>query len=433
MLYKTQATDTFKEVTMNRISFIAQQYKIVLSLMILCLLIVNPRAYGSDISDSDLEARVENLSSIIDMRYTTDVQKHIRNYTKYNRKGTEIVLGRATLFFPMFENILRDKNLPADLKYLAIIESSLKPTATSKVGAAGLWQFMKGTGRMMGLKVNSTIDERRDPVKSTEAAAEYLQYLHSKFGDWTLALAAYNCGPGNVRKAIRKSGGKRSFWEIKKYLPKETRNYVPKFIAVTYVMNYYYDHGISPAAQEDHFINTSSAQVYDKVNLRSISKQYNVSLDIVKQLNPAYLKNYIPATKDGRHQLTLPTDEMIAFVNAIQTATLLARAYSLKKEPSISDKETVKEEVRPHISIEKLPTTYNKSESGQAPLISVTKVRATYNRRNYYSTTRLRIRESLKDVANRTGFTLDQLLDVNAFSDENPLVVGSDIRLPAIK
>jgi len=441
----THATEVFKNILMNKISCFTKQYGITLCFMIICLAVVNPLAYSNDnLSEADLEQRVENLSSVVDMRYTTDVHKHIVNYTRSYKKGTAIILGRTSLYFPMFENILRDKGLPADLKYLSVIESSLRPNVTSSVGAAGLWQFMKGTGRMMGLKVNSTVDERRDPIKSTEAAAEYLKMLHSKFGDWTLALAAYNCGPGNVRKAIKKSGGKTTYWEIKKYLPRETRNYVPKFIAITYLMNYYYDHNISPTVPEEDLVNISSAQVYETVNLRKLSQKYNVSLAVIKLLNPAFIKNYIPANKNGRYLLTLPTDEMIDFVNNTQSATLLARAYSLKKQPVQTKTIKLEElpEVRELLLIDAVPTKIDailttapmELENGKlsepsVPVVKKTSVRTS----NDHASTRLRMRESLTDVADRTGFTLEQLLEANSFSDENPLLVGTEISLPLIK
>ena len=329
MLTPTLATDTPKKVTMNKTSSIVKQYWSVLLVMIICLLYATPHATAAGISNADLERKVHTLPSIVDVRYTSTVQKHIRNYTVYNKKGTEAILGRASLYFTMFENVLADKGLPQDLKYLAIVESGLKPSATSRVGAAGMWQFMRSTGRMMGLKVNSTIDDRRDPVKSTEAAADYLQYLHEKFGDWTLALAAYNCGPGNVRKAIRRSGGKRTFWEIKDFLPKETRNYIPKFIAVSYVMNYYYEHDLIPAIQSKDMTDIATAQVYEKVSLYKLSKSLMLDLTTVKRLNPSYLKNYIPASSDGSYQLTLPREKMYDFVNGSNTAMLMSSAYAV--------------------------------------------------------------------------------------------------------
>lgn len=426
MLTNLQKADSIKYHTMNKISNAASRYKISLCLLIFCFAIVFPHAHASDLSDKDLEQRVINLSSAVDIRYSADVQKHIKAYTKYNKKGTEVILGRTSIYFPMFENILRDRGLPTDLKYLAVIESGLKPTATSKVGAAGLWQFMKSTGRMMGLQVNNTLDERRDPVKSTEAAAEYLKYLNEKFGDWTLALAAYNCGPGNVRKAIRRSGGKRTFWEIKNFLPRETRNYVPKFIAVTYLMNYYYDHGMIPKLPEDHLVNTSSAQVFDKISLKSVSAKFNLSLSIVKLLNPAYIRNVIPASEEGRHLLTLPTDQMISYVNGNQSATLLSRPYSLTNP--IEAPTVAVNTARELINIEQIQKLSLTSGMGTNQLYStVTLSPANVSSRKRFRTTRLRIRETLKDVARRTGVSLEKLLELNQVTEASKFMVGSTI------
>ncbi len=420
MLNLIQQTDCKKTELMNNISGIAMQYKISLFIMIISFLFVNPRAYATDVSDTDLEQRVENLSSAVDIRYTSAVRKHIRNYTIYNKKGTEVLLGRVSLYFPLFENVLREKGLPDDLKYLSIIESALKPTAKSKAGASGLWQFMKGTGKMMGLKVNSTIDERRDPVKSTEAAAEYLKYLYERFDDWTLALAAYNCGPGNVRKAIRKSGGKKTFWEISKYLPRETRNYIPKFIAVSYLMNYYYDHGLTPQTPEDYLVNTASAQVFDKILLRTISNSHNISLSIIKKLNPAYIRNVIPASADGRYQLTLPLDDMYNFVNNSQSATLMSNPYA----------KAVKVKVTPRalIAIAKLdhPSILDK-EDGHI-LFSAHQASPALVRKSKYKSTKLKARESLADVARRVGVSLETLTEINGYNHKHKPTVGSRIK-----
>lgn len=400
------------------------QYRISLFVMIFSFIFVTPPAYSTDVSDADLEQRVENLSSAIEIRYTDEVQKHIRNYIKYNKKGTEVLLGRVSLYFPMFENVLAEHNLPIDLKYLAVVESGLKPTATSKVGASGLWQFMKPTGRMMGLKINNTIDERRDPLKSTKAAAEYLKYLQSKFGDWTLALAAYNCGPGNVRKAIRRSGGKTNFWEIRQFLPKETRNYVPKFIAVSYVMNYYYDHGIIPVIPDSSLLNTETATVYDKVLLRSVSEELGLDLAVIRRLNPAYIVNVIPANKEGRFQLTLPQNDMYNYVNRVERATLISNPYISKRNKVM---EISKE--RELISLAEI-TIKDHMPINQSSL--KTKVNFAMPIRRY-KTTELKMRETLKDVASRVGLSLEALMELNMFSEENLPVVGSEIRIGTIE
>ena len=430
MLYPLAlAKPMFKTIPMSKVSAIAKQYQILAVVFFVALLAFSPTASASNISEADVKQRVNNISSAVQVRYTADVQKHIRQYTTNNKKGTEVILGRATLYFPMFESILADNELPQELKYLSIVESGLKPSATSRVGAAGLWQFMKSTGRMMGLKVNGTIDERRDPVKSTQAAAEYLKYLHEKFGDWTLALAAYNCGPGNVRKAIRRSGGKRNYWDIQKYLPRETRNYIPKFIAVSYLMQHYYEHNLVPKQPEAHLQHTATAQVYERVSLSSISKQYNISLATIRLLNPAYLKNYIPASTEGKYMLTLPTDTMYDFVNASQSATLLSRGYAVKINTDAEAETTA----RATIAVASLPNTTAGTEDpyNQTLLTGMPSAPATISTRNY-RTTRLNIRESLIEVAHRTGTTVEHLLELNGFEDSKVLRVGDLVKVEVL-
>lgn len=265
--------------------------------------------------DVEIEARVMSLNSAVSLRYNDQVSDRIYQYCHKSKNISEIFLGRISMYFPLFEEELKKRDMPLDLKYLPIIESGLKPHATSRAGAAGLWQFMRRTARGKGLKVNSTIDERRDVHKSTEAALDYLAELHERFGDWTMALAAYNCGPGNVRKAIRRSGGKTDYWAIHKYLPRETRNYIPKFIAMSYTMQYYYLHDMWPKQIDNDLIYTATAKVFDKVSLKDISKSYDLDLDMVKLLNPAYIRGYIPKSEDGRYSITLPQHHLFDFVS----------------------------------------------------------------------------------------------------------------------
>ncbi|MEE9437983.1 MAG: lytic transglycosylase domain-containing protein [Saprospiraceae bacterium] len=298
---------------MNKILLIASQYNKVLIWVFLISILSSFSVSAS--SDDLIEGRILSLNSSVDIKYNKEVGKRVKQYTVKQRKTTEILLGRVSIYFSTFENILREEGLPDDLKYLAVIESGLRPRATSRSGAAGLWQFMKPTGRMMGLDINRTIDERRDVKKSTRAAAKYLKHLHDRFGDWTLALAAYNCGPGNLRKAIRKSGGHKDFWKIQKYLPKETRQYIPKFIAISYVMNYYYEHDLVANMPDQEMLFTSSAQVFQKISFKGLSNDVGVDLETIKNLNPSYIKNYIPKSKEGKYDLILPTHNMIHATN----------------------------------------------------------------------------------------------------------------------
>lgn len=296
---------------MNRILYTVTQCKTLLFVLFIGMLAAQQaHANRAESMDNMIEGRILSLGSSVDVKYSPEVKKRIKQYIKTQRKTSEILLGRSSLYFPTFERILGEKGLPDDLKYLSVVESGLKAAATSRSGAAGLWQFMRPTGRMMGLKITRTVDERRDIEKSTAAAAEYLYQLYTQFDDWTLAIAAYNCGPGNMRKAIRKSGGKRNFWEIEKYLPRETRNYVPKFIAMTYVMNYYYDHDLIPVMPDASLVNTSRARVFEEINLKKLSTDLDIELTTMRILNPSFIRNYIPKSDEGKYYLVLPTPEM---------------------------------------------------------------------------------------------------------------------------
>ncbi len=200
-----------------------------------------------DFSDSVYMQRLAEIPSVVDLTYNRIVKNYINVYSRKRREQVRVMLGLSDYYFPAFEEIFDLYGVPYEIKYLAVIESALNPRAVSRVGAVGTWQFMYSTGKHYGLTINSLVDERRDPIAATHAAARYLVDLYEIYHDWTLALAAYNCGPGNVNKAIRRSGGQRNFWDIYYYLPRETRGYVPAFIAATYTMNYYEDHLISKA------------------------------------------------------------------------------------------------------------------------------------------------------------------------------------------
>ncbi len=300
---------------MNKIKVFANAKTLIAMCLFMALGIQGFSAVKSKDLDLEWNNRINNISTQVDMRYTPVVKKQIQMYTERYRKGSERLLGRVSVYFPIFENELRSRQLPDELKYLSVIESSLDANARSYIGATGLWQFMKGTGKMYGLTINSTIDERKDPFRSTAAALDYLSDLYDQFGDWTLALAAYNCGPGNVRKAIRRSGGQHDYWSIRKFLPRETQKYIPKFIAATYLMNYYHDHDLVPELPEDHLRITATAEVHEKIGFNNLSAETGIDLEIIKALNPAYKKSYIPDTKKSR-TLTLPEASMFKYLQA---------------------------------------------------------------------------------------------------------------------
>ena len=262
-----------------------------------------------------IDRKMRNLSNVMTMTYNEEVKKYIDRYTKAGRQSTSYLLGRARYYNPIFEEALRFYGLPLELKYLPVIESGLNPNATSRVGAAGLWQFMATTGKQYNLQIDSYIDERRDPEKSSYAAARMLSDLYKRFGDWTLALAAYNCGPGRVSSAITKAGGGADFWAVYQHLPKETRGYVPAFIAANYVMNYYADYNITPLSTG--LPNRCDTIIVEKdVTLAKIANVLGMNVDDLKVLNPQYRQGFIKAfATNGVAKLRLPSEMIEKFKN----------------------------------------------------------------------------------------------------------------------
>ncbi|MGE0090030.1 MAG: transglycosylase SLT domain-containing protein [Bacteroidales bacterium] len=259
-----------------------------------------------EFSDSVYMERLKNIPSVVELNYNSIVRNYIHVYTKKRRENVQSMIGLSDYYFPMIEEIFEGYGLPTELKYMAVIESALNPRAVSRAGATGMWQFMYGTARMYNLTINSFVDERRDPVKATHAAAKFLQDLYGMFGDWTLVIAAYNCGPGNVNKAIRRTGGKRDFWQLYYHLPRETRGYVPAYIAAAYTMNYYQEHYISPVIPQISLA-TDTIMINDNVHLRQISEVLNIPLQQLRDLNPQYKIDIIPA-KGSAYPVTVPLD-----------------------------------------------------------------------------------------------------------------------------
>lgn len=267
-------------------------------------------------SDEVYAKRIAKLNQLspIQLDYNPEVRKYIEVYAQKRREQVSRMLGLAELYFPLFEAALDKYNLPLELKYLAIVESALNPRARSNVGAGGLWQFMYTTGKLYGLKVNSYVDDRNDPFKATEAACQYLAKLYDIFGDWNLALAAYNSGPGNVMKAIRRSGGQRNYWQIWPYLPRETRGYVPAFVAVNYIMNYSEEHRLIKTPAMMSFYETDTVHIKEQVTFDALSKLLEVPTPTLEHLNPAYRYNIIPKVEDQHYSLCLPKSKMSLFI-----------------------------------------------------------------------------------------------------------------------
>lgn len=264
-------------------------------------------------SDDEYIERLGQLPTVIEMPFNSVVRSFISMYADRKKQLVENMLGMSLYYMPIFEQALDKRGMPLELKYLPVIESALNPVAVSRAGATGLWQFMLKTATGLGLEVNSLVDERRDPYKSSEAAADYLMQLYNTFGDWSLAIAAYNCGPGNVNKALRRAGGgKKDFWEIYPFLPAETRGYVPAFIAANYVMNHYDKHNISPALARRPIV-TDTIHISRRIHFNQISDVLNIPVEEIQILNPQYRKDVIPGDIHP-YALVLPSLQVYAYL-----------------------------------------------------------------------------------------------------------------------
>jgi membrane-bound lytic murein transglycosylase D len=271
-----------------------------------------------------------NANSPFSIVYNSRISGYINLYAKRRKRTTAKMLGLAPMYFPIFEETLDRYDMPLELKYLAIVESALNPKAKSRVGASGLWQFMYRTGKMFDLQVTSYYDERSDVYKSTDAACQYLKKLHKMNDDWDLALAAYNCGPGNVNKAIRRSGGKKSYWEIRNFLPRETRGYVPAFLAVNYIMNYAAEHNIYPKSPDIACFKVDTVVLSDHLSFAQISEYLDIPVEYIEFLNPTYKQNFIPNTGEA-NTLCLPVEKVGDFL------TNESKIYALKTEKDRKD------------------------------------------------------------------------------------------------
>ncbi|OYQ34425.1 lytic transglycosylase [Flavobacterium cyanobacteriorum] len=282
------------------------------------LLTVNPdEEVPYALSTELLKERLAKMDakSPFNIEYTKSLENVIKSYLKNRPRAYERLMAISEYYFPMFEEHLAKYNVPIEIKYLAIVESALNPRARSRVGAGGLWQFMYGTGKQYGLEVNSYVDERNDPLKATEAACQYLSSLYNIFGDWDLVLASYNSGPGNVTKAIRRSGEYRNYWNIRKHLPLETQGYVPAFLATMYIYEYQKEHGIKPRKAPLTYFETDTIMVKRQMSFRQIAQLLDVPVQQLQFLNPIYKLDVIPYTAEKPHYLRLPKDKIALFTS----------------------------------------------------------------------------------------------------------------------
>lgn len=329
-------------------------------------------------SDTVYAQRLRSLPTIVDMPYNSMVRACIDRYTTRNRSHVSYILGMAEYYMPIFEAEIDRMGLPHELKYLPIIESALNPKAVSSASAKGLWQFIFSTGKLYGLRSNNYIDERFDPIKSTKAALHYLSDLHTFFDSWELAIAAYNCGPGNVKKAILRSGNKTSFWEIYPWLPRETRGYLPGFIAATYIMTYHREHGICPM-EPTVTVTTDTIHINKNLHFKQISEICDIDIEEIRALNPQYIKDIIPGDNET-FVLRLPNELISEF---------LAKEDTIYKHKA--------EEFFPRESVERMLTQARSNDGGEGNLIRH----------------KIRSGETLGSIARRYGVTVRQIMRWN--------------------
>ena len=298
------------------------------------------------VPDSVYIQRLRALPTKISMPFNQPVRNCLDLYVHRRREAVERMVGLGyNHYFPIFEDALQQYGMPSELKYLACIESGLRCNAYSRARAAGLWQFIPSSGMLQGLTINSFIDERYDVYKSTDAACRYLQSLYGVFGDWCLAIAAYNCGPGNVRKAIVRSGGRKTFWEVYNYLPRETRSYVPLFIAMTYIMNYHCEHNLCGRVGELPPL-CDTLMVNTIVHFDQISNVLKIPREQIESLNPQYVYDIVPGSPEKAYSITLPQEQAMAFIElqdsifAYKADSLLPHNGDLKEVPKKGRKNT---------------------------------------------------------------------------------------------
>jgi membrane-bound lytic murein transglycosylase D len=289
-----------------------------------------------ELSTELLKARLQEMDdkSPFHIEYNQGLENIIKSFLKNRKRSFERLMAVSEYYFPLFEEAFDKQNVPLEIKYLAVVESALNPKAVSRVGATGLWQFMYQTGKQYGLKIDSYVDERSDPLKASEAAAQYMKNMYAIFGDWDLVLASYNSGPGNVAKAIRRSGGQQNYWNIRKNLPKETQGYVPAFLATMYIYEYHKEHGIKPERAPIKHFATDTVMIKRQMSFKQISELIDIPVAQLQILNPSYKLNVVPSYKDQTHYLRLPQDKMAVFTsNESKIYAYVDREANIREKP----------------------------------------------------------------------------------------------------
>lgn len=369
----------------------------------------------------EYQDKLSRIPAIMELPYNNVVQTFIDQYVGRLRRSVSYMLGASNFYIPIFEEALDRYGLPLELKYLPAIESAYNPTAVSRVGATGLWQFMITTAKRYGLEVNSLIDERRDPIKSSDAAARYLKDLYNIYGDWSLVLSAYNCGPGNTNKAIHRADGSRDYWKIYPYLPRETRGYVPAFIAANYVMNYYCDHDIVPM-ETAYPLATDTIMVTRDISLEQIAALCTeIDLSGLKALNPVYRTNLVPGSMKPC-TLRLPTEVINKFID------LGDSIYNYRADELLTRRSIV-EVAADDVHYRSTSTRYNNSRnSGRKGRQDKNSRRSKKNKGGRSKSVTIRQGDTLSDIARRNHTTVKNLQRLNGIKGSN-IRAGKSIRV----
>jgi len=360
--------------------------------------------------------RLKRLPTLIEMPYNEVVQKFIDRYSGKLRRSVSFMLGASNFYMPIFEEALEAYNLPLELKYLPVIESALNPKAVSRVGATGLWQFMLPTAKRYGLEISTLIDERRDPVKASYAAAHYLSDLYKIFDDWSLVIAAYNCGPTNVNKAIHRAKGNADYWNIYPYLPKETRGYVPAFIAANYIMNYYCDHNICPMVTELP-VKTDTVVVNKDIHFEQIAQVLNIKIEHLRNLNPQYRHDIINGLNKPM-ALRLPSTLIGAFIDQEDSICAYRADELLQKRTQVDVNEAEPSVSRSRSSYSRR-TSSSSRNSRSNERSGKSKKKDKKNKKKSEKSVTIKSGDTLSEIAARNGTTVSKLRKLNKISGNN--------------
>lgn len=417
--------------------------------------------YFSDIPDSVYIRKIEEMNSFIPIPYNRTVRNYIILYTEKMPEFSEQILGLSQYYLPIFEEILDQYNLPKELKVMAIIESGLNPVARSRANAKGIWQFMFRTALQYDLKITSFVDERYDPIKATHAAAKYLSDAYTIFGDWALAISSYNCGAGNVNKAIRRAGS-REFWDIYPYLPRETRGYVPAFVGALYLMNYYKDYKLEPAKTQLP-IEVDTFKVHRNLHFKQVSELVGIPMETLKSLNPQYVNEIIPGNEKSEYILRIPYNYTAAFVdhedslyNFKKDVYFTPVVYNrIKEDRLLSESQTIYHRVRSGETLGGIALRYRVRladlkrwnnigsrnlirigqrlviyKNGGAPASSSGKAKVTSDGSYQYYT--IKKGDTLLGIAYSCGVKLNDILSLNGLSKNSKIYPGKKLKIKKI-